>query len=474
MRHGPAVPLYAYQKRWFLDRSRFKIGMFSRQTGKTFTTTLEIVDDCFMAWAQKSRARWVILSRGERQAKEAMETGIKLHAKAYQLAYDMAIEEELEYDFVPDPEKPEVRYKALEVALSGGSRITALPANPDTARGFSANVFLDEFAFHRDSREIWKALFPVISAGWKMRITSTPNGKGNKFYELMTATDEAWSRHEVDIHKAVADGLPRDIEELRAGISDDEAWEQEFELRWVDEASAWLTYELITGCEDENAGDPSLYSGGRVFIGNDIARRNNLWVAWVLEEVGDVLWTREIVARKGISFREQDLIMDELFHRYRAMEQERVERLAMDQGGMGEKPVEDAKTRYGELRVDGVLLQGATRLNIATIGKQAFEDRKIRIPMGDTALRADLHKVKKVVGETGGIRLVADDDSEGHADRFWACMLGVVAASGNVQPAAGATVEPDLRALIPQPMQDRGAGGAMFGRRPVTMFGRRT
>ena len=32
-------------------------------------------------------------------------------------------------------------------------------ANPDTARGFSANVFLDEFAFHKDSREIWKALF---------------------------------------------------------------------------------------------------------------------------------------------------------------------------------------------------------------------------------------------------------------------------------------------------------------------------
>ncbi|QCN99480.1 terminase (plasmid) [Azospirillum argentinense] len=396
--------------------------MFARQTGKTFTTTLDIVDDCFEAWASGGRTRWVILSRGERQAKEAMEAGIKLHAKAYQLAYDMAIEEELEYDFVPDPERPDVKFKALEVALSGGSRITALPANPDTARGFSSNVFLDEFAFHRDSREIWKALFPVISAGWKLRITSTPNGKGNKFYELMTAKDPVWSRHEVDIHKAVADGLPRNIPELRAGISDNEAWDQEFELKWADEASAWLTFELITACEDEAAGDPSRYTGGPVYIGNDIARRNNLWVAWVLEQVGDVLWTREIVARRNIPFREQDAIMDELFHRYNTV------RLAMDQGGMGEKPVEDAKGRHGPLRVDGVLLQGSTRLNVATIGKQAFEDRKIRIPMGDTALRADLHKVRKVIGETGGIRLVADDDSEGHADRFWACMLGVSAA----------------------------------------------
>ena len=56
-------------------------------------------------------------------------------------------------------------YKALEVAFPSGSRITALPANADTARGFSANVFLDEFAFHADSRKIWAALFPVISKG---------------------------------------------------------------------------------------------------------------------------------------------------------------------------------------------------------------------------------------------------------------------------------------------------------------------
>jgi phage FluMu gp28-like protein len=459
--NAPAITLYRYQQDWLKDSSRFKIGMFARQTGKTFTTTLEIVDDCFDVWSRGGRTRWVILSRGERQAREAMEAGVKLHAKAYQAGLDFAIEE---YDWHPEDNR-EVTYKALEVALPGGSRITALPANPDTARGFSANVFLDEFAFHRDSREIWKALFPVISAGYKIRVTSTPNGKGNKFYELMTARDATWRRHEVDIYKAVADGLPRNIAELRAGIADDEAWAQEFELQWADEASAWLTYELITACEDEQAGRPELYQGGPVYIGNDIARRNNLWVAWVLELVGDVLWTREIRTERNISFSRQDEIMDELERKYR-----RVTRIAMDQGGMGEKPVEDAKVRYGELRVDGVLLQGATRLNVATIGKQKFEDRKIRIPMGDTALRADLHKVKKVVGDTGGIRLVADDDSEGHADRFWAGMLAIAAASGPAEefgympvrgaPSSGpAGLQDDGLSQL-----DRMLGQARFGR----------
>ncbi|MHC1760407.1 MAG: terminase family protein [Negativicutes bacterium] len=62
-----------------------------------------------------------------------------------------------------------------------------LPANPDTARGFSGNVVLDEFAFHRDSRKIWTALYPTITRGYKIRIISTPNGKSGKFYELWSA-----------------------------------------------------------------------------------------------------------------------------------------------------------------------------------------------------------------------------------------------------------------------------------------------
>lgn len=417
---APAVPLYPYQTKWLLDQSRFKVGMFARQTGKTYTTALEVVDDCFEHWSRNARTRWIILSRGERQAREAMEEGIKRHARAY----NMALEDYQEFDWTP--EQGETAYKALEVTLPGGSRITALPANPDTARGFTANVFLDEFAIHKDSREIWGALYPVISApGLKLRVTSTPKGKGNKFYELMTATDSIWSRHTVDIYQAVKDGLPRNIEELRAGLNDDEVWAQEYELQWADEASAWLTYDLITAVEADEAGDPSKYRGGRTYIGNDIAARRDLWVAWVWEEVGDVLWTREIVTRRGISFAEQDRLLDELVGRYNP------ERIAMDQGGMGEKPVEDAKRRYGELRVDGVLLQGPTRLNVATIAKQRFEDRRCRIPAGDLALRADLHKVKKVVGETGNVRLVADSDSTGHADRFWAGGLGLAAASSD-------------------------------------------
>jgi phage FluMu gp28-like protein len=416
-RNRPAVGLYPYQQRWFLNRSRFKIGMFCRQAGKTFTSTLEIVDDCLEAEAKGGRTRWVILSRGERQAKEAMDEGVKRHLAAYGKAFEY-----LEYDFDPTT-------KALEVVLPGGSRITALPANPDTARGFSANVLLDEFAFHQDSKAIWKALFPVISNGWRLIVISTPNGKGNKFYELMTGTDPVWYRQTVDIYQAVADGLNRDIDELRRALDDEDAWAQEFELRWLDEASAWLSYEMINDCEDDAAGRPELYAGGPVYVGEDIGLRSDLWVGWACEDVGGILWTREIRCLHRQKFAVQDAARAEMMDRYK------VHRWCMDQGGLGEKPVEDAIRVYGAGIVEGVYTSAPpVRLTLATFLKQRFEGKTIKIPRGDEKLRRDLHKMKKIAGPTGTPRFVVERDGNDHADRTWACALSLNGAANPSVP----------------------------------------
>lgn len=429
---APIVNFLKYQRAWLADQSRFKIGMFARQTGKTFTNCAEIVDDCIQAEIKGERVRWVILSRGERQAAEAMDEGVKPFCKAFYIVYQAVLAGKQPPEFSEEEWRVEredgsvVTYKALEVRFPSGSRITALPANPDTARGYSANVLLDEFAFHKDSNAIWRALFPVVSkAGLRLRITSTPNGKNNMFYVLWTDTSGIWSHHRVDIHQAVADGLDRNIDELHAALNDEDAWRQEYLLEFLDEAGSWLGYEDIVACEDIDAGKPEFYQGGLCAIGNDIARRGDLWVAWVWELVGDIWWTREVVELKRASFATQDSEMDRLVAKYQVF------RLIMDQTGMGEKPVEDAQARYG-YKAEGVLLQGVVRLNIATITKQAFEDRKVRIPAGSRELRADLQKLKRVVGDTGAVRLVAERDGEGHADRFWAAALGL--AGGQPEP----------------------------------------
>ncbi len=96
---------------------------------------------------------------------------------------------------------------------------------------------------------------------------------------------------------------------------------------------------------------------------------------------------------------------------------------------MGEKPVEDTQRRHGTSRVEGVLFSAAAKLDMATKLKERLQDRKKRIPAGDPVLRADLHAIKSQVGVTGIRRLVADGDTDGHADRFWAGALATTAAT---------------------------------------------
>ncbi|MDH4182880.1 MAG: terminase family protein [Nitrospinota bacterium] len=147
MASSPVVgALLPYQKRWVEDAARFKAGMMSRQSGKTFSATLEIVNRVVEKIANGGREDWMILSRGERQAQEALNEGVKRHCRAFGMAF-----KSMECDWALGS----ATYRAHEVELVGGSKITALPANPDTARGFSRNVLLDEFAFHQDSRRIW-------------------------------------------------------------------------------------------------------------------------------------------------------------------------------------------------------------------------------------------------------------------------------------------------------------------------------
>jgi len=120
--------LLPYQRRWVDDHSRFKIWLASRQVGKSFALTLEAVLD-----AVERRTTWVFLSAGERQSLELAEKA-RLHLEAIKIAAA-----ELDDDFL---DKDGNRYRQLLLRLPNGSRLIFLPANPSTARGYTANVAL--------------------------------------------------------------------------------------------------------------------------------------------------------------------------------------------------------------------------------------------------------------------------------------------------------------------------------------------
>nr|VFK58214.1 MAG: Mu-like prophage FluMu protein gp28 [Candidatus Kentron sp. UNK]VFK68319.1 MAG: Mu-like prophage FluMu protein gp28 [Candidatus Kentron sp. UNK] len=412
------------QRRFVGDDSRFIAGMFSRQTGKTFCGTLKVCFKCIDEEVLGKKTRWIILSRGERQAKEAMKECLEPHLNAFKTAFNA---------FNSVERINGVRYNTTELELEHGSRVTALPSTPDTARGFAANVLLDEYAFQKHPDEIWQALFPVISNGFRIIVISTPNGKGNKFHQLMTdpALAEIWSRHTMDIHQAVREGLPRDVEMLRKGLGDDLIWRQEFELEFMDDAYAWLGWDLINAAEHKNAGDPARHQGHATYIGNDIGLRKDLWVSWVDEEVDGTLWTREVVALQNKSFEEHDNALDRLVDRYRPI------RICMDQSGMGEKPVEDAKRRYGEHRVEGVLFNNTSKHNLAYVIKERFENRQYKIPANHKPIRESLSSIQKMVTATGKPRFDPDESqTSDHGDYFWAAALAAHAAGSGKLPFA--------------------------------------
>ncbi|MFH1136570.1 MAG: terminase family protein [Pseudomonadota bacterium] len=390
-----------YQRRFVSDSNRFKIWIAARQVGKSTAVAFEAV---LLASAAAGTAI-MLVSASQRQSAELLER-VRRWVEALKAGVDELVV---------------MKESAQGLRLANGSRILSLPANPDTIRGFSGHIFLDEFAFHRDSRKIWASVFPIATRGFSLRITSTPNGKLNMFHDIWERGGAIWTRHATSIYQATGEGLEVDVELLRSATPDPATWAQEYECRFVDEATAFLTYELIASARHDDAGRPDRAGKGPFYIGADIGRRRDLTVYWTLEEVGDVLWTREVAALSQAPFSAQDAELDRLFGRYRPV------RLCMDQGGLGEKMVEDAQGRYGRSRVEGVIFSGPVKQELAMTLRRRFEDQRIRIP-DDRDIREELHRIQKTVTAAGNVRFDAARNESGHADRFWALALAVHAA----------------------------------------------
>lgn len=431
-----------HQRQWLQDKSPLKICRKGRRTGITFASAW---DDTLTAASAPSAGGQNCFYIGDTKEKGLEYIGYVRH-------FAKCIGEQLvaceEFLFEDRQESGETKFiTAYRARFASGFRVEALASRPANIRGLQGRVTIDEAAFHSDVRAVIAAANALLIWGGEVRIISTHNGVNNPFNQLCKEAERPgspWKLHTITFDDAVRNGLyervclKRGMKPTEEGKkewyalirgsygSNKDAEREELDVEPAEGEGAWLTYDVIVACEHADAGKPELYQGGPCTIGNDIAIRRDLWVAWVWEWIGDVRWTRELVVLRAASFAAQDAEIERLMSRYQ------VTRLVADQTGMGEKPVEDMKRRYGS-RVEGVMLSSFTRLNVATTAKQAFEDRTARIPAGDVALRASLHKLKRVAGPTGAPRLVAESDDAGHADEFWAAALGL--AGGAPEPA---------------------------------------
>ncbi|QNI34523.1 hypothetical protein H7849_11870 [Alloacidobacterium dinghuense] len=457
-----AMPLRQYQVRWIQDDSRFKIAVKSARIGFSFGTGLEAVLDCL----HTPNATWTVLSASKAQSVEFIET---CH-RHIELMFGTA---ELYRDEDWYDELGKIEAIQQRITFPDGSRLIALPANPRTARGYPGNAILDEFAHHEDSYAIWAAITRQVALGHKVRVLSTPNGEQGKFYDLckeLGLTDgepehnfavvKGWSIHWIDVNMAVADGCPIDMQEMRDLIKDDDIVNQEFYCIFLKAGGSWLPLDLIQQAEDQGATLewPGGYSPrGSLFGGIDVGRIGDRTSFWLKEKIGDVLWTRMVLALSKVPFQKQAEILEP----YVKM----TLRTAIDSTGMG-IALYDLLNVNNSGRVMGVNFAGSSRVrdeqkkrHPATSGvadgsvrmktdlavkiKRSHEGLRERIPY-DLQIRAELQAIKRIPTATGvtfdaprieletGVAGGKKQKSYAHADHFWAHALATYAAESDV------------------------------------------
>ena len=360
-------------------------------------------------------------------------------------AFDCAVEEMGEIILDDGPNEG---IKAFSIRFASGFRITALASVPRALRGKQGIVIIDEAAFHKNVDEVLKSAMALLIWGGQVIVVSTHDGIGNPFNKLIADIKAGTRRGKVitiTFAQAMLDGLYERVAMVAATkgseIEPKEEWEANIRAAYGEDAAeeldcipkvgsgSLISIEDILKAEHAEAGDPALYSGGLMGIGRDVARRRDGQIIWGGELLGDVTWVRDVYDEVGQTFAHQDAFFNGLFVKRRVL------RACIDQTGMGEAVVENLQRLHGNYRVEGVLLTGPNRLDLALGLATAFQLGRIRIPAADPVLRADLMAIKKVGSEeSGSVRIV--NDGTIHADRFWAAALMMRAIGQEAQMIA--------------------------------------
>jgi phage FluMu gp28-like protein len=242
----------SYQRTVFDDRTTgIQVWLWGRQTGKSFTLA---------AWAVDR-----LLTRPGRLVtvlSNSKVNGMELNLRCAEVCHLMGQAFE-QVDLSADN-----RFKTMNcetrIRVNGKvGRIKILAANPRTARGFSGDLILDEFAFHEDGNAIWNACEPILSShrDYLCRIASTPNGKHNLFYRMCTnglykvstvTRSDAWAEGCQIFHPDTRD--PIDPATARELAPNKRIYDQNYECVFEDENMALLTQELIIAAERPSVG----------------------------------------------------------------------------------------------------------------------------------------------------------------------------------------------------------------------------
>jgi hypothetical protein len=229
-----------WQRGVLVSTARRKILNTSRQVGKsTIIATLILHKALF-----SPGALCLIFSPTEKQAKEVF-----AKVSRFYLAYSG--------DKAAGPRNrrmrravsfaPEVRRMGLN--LVNGSRVLALPATENSARGYDPDILVvDEAAFAKDA--FYSAILPSLAvSGGDLVLASTPNGQRGFFYDEWV-NGEGFARFEVPWHECAR--IDHDFIEREQRRRPARVFRQEYLCSFEETEGVVFNQELIDAAFDND------------------------------------------------------------------------------------------------------------------------------------------------------------------------------------------------------------------------------
>jgi len=383
--------LYDYQKRLFQSNKKFKIVNKSRQVGISYALA------CWgLLNALLLDKTVLIVSPSERQSKHVMD-------------YVREFLNYLKNDF-------EIRFQEetkLSYIFEGGGALYSLPNNPNTVRGFKADlIIIDEFAhfLNNTDKEMITAITPSISRGGEVIFVSTPFGTKNMFYEY-------WHNKKDYEHFTINYKDCPDLQ-INPDDFDDLTFQQEYNNQFLEDSDeSEFPFDLIRQCINPDLIYEDLQKNKIYFAGADIGRTTDLTALVVFEKQQNKYVLRMVKTMKNTPYVEQEKYFTYLLRNYT------FEQFMIDETGIGNMLAENLRRRFGFIQT--ITFNNENKQKMVTNLKLLMQKNRVMLP-NDAIVINSIRMIKRKYTSTGYLKFESDRDSElGHGDVFWAMALAL-------------------------------------------------
>lgn len=445
----PAIEFDDYQREFLEANDRFQIYLKGRQLGFSYVSAARA-----LARSQNLDDYTCIIA------------SYKADDSKEKIRYAKQI-----YDALPDNYK---KRKLVDNAMSlefisksgresTGTRIIAQGKGPIRGKGSNnvLDVVLDEFAFFGSFAEpVYASAVPVLTRvkHGSLTVISTPLGKAGKFFEIWDGVKKYKSYKRRTIYwwdfSLLCKDVPRarreapDMHTLQRveefgteqllelfNAMDLEAFQQEFECAFIDDASSYFPLPMVYACvmNDEPPEEGGLseqqrlmaetFEGlrekttGRLGGGYDVGRRKDASELTALDETENGKILRFMATYKQSDFSLQERELD------RFLEIANPVRFCIDETGLGMQIAEGRRKKFGT-KVEPIPFTNANKEAMAVALHKEFERGRagILIP-NDRDLISQIVAIKREVTSTGLFRYAVADNEKHHGDKFWSLAL---------------------------------------------------